>query len=370
MDEEKEKEIEEKIDFLFDAVHHGDTQTAIKLIEEGIDPNRCIAVDSKTGTGSILYNAVRANHTEVVKKLLEHGADANFSDEEGETALFSALYSETDQEIRNSLYEYGADVDHINKAGNTPLMNTAMYSLKYGYKSTDEAIFQALYKSKDVTRKNSKGQTLIHMLPFIHNCVQTLEKDEHDCVRFLRHILSRGESVNTRDGLSLTPLHYACSTGCLDSIQILLSQGADVKATSLSHENILHFLGKSSKENNFEKILNRLIECGCSIHNTDNFGRNILHYIAASNNPQKRSVQTVLKHGLDIAAKDAFGLTALHLCTIPSIFISPDQVEDDEDTKNDISDLINMMVANGADINAVDKNMLTPLHYILRYREK
>lgn len=210
---DKDEDLEKKIDLLFGAVDHGDIQTAIKLIEEGIDPNRCIAVDKRTGTGSILYNAVRKNQTEVVKKLLEHGADANFVDEEGETPIFSALYSEIDQEIRNSLHKYGANMNHINKAGNTPLMHTAIMSLKYGYQSTDEAIFQSLYNCKEVTRKNSKGQTLIHILPFIHSCAQTLEKDEHDCVRFLRHILSKGELVNTRDGLSLTPLHYACSIG-------------------------------------------------------------------------------------------------------------------------------------------------------------
>ena len=365
-----DEDMEKKIDVLFEAVHHGDIQTAIQLIEEGIDPNRCIAVDTRTGTGSILYNAVRKNQTEVVKKLLEHGADTNFIDEEGETPIFSALYSETDPEIRNSLFRHGANMNHINKAGNTPLMNTAINSLKYGYQCTDEAIFHSLYSCKEVTRKNSKGQSLIHMLPFIHSCVQTLEKDEHDCVRFLRHILSKGELVNTKDGLSLTPLHYACSIGCLDSVQILLGEGADVTATSLTGENVVHSLGKSSNEDNFPKILDRLIECGCSIHDTDNFGRNILHYIVSSNNPRKSAVQIVLKHGLDIAAKDAFGLTSLHLCTIPSIFISPDQVEDDEDKKNDISELIEMFVANGAEINAMDKNMLTPLHYILRYKEK
>ena len=367
---DKDEETEKKIDLLFAAVRRDDIQTALKLIEECIDPNRCIAVDTITGTGSILYNAVRKNQTEVVKKLLERGADANFIDEEGETPIFSALYSEIDPEIRNSLYRHGANINHINKAGNTPLMNTAINCLTYGYQCTDEAIFHSVYSFKEVTRKNSKGQTLIHMLPFIHSCVQTLEKDEHDCVRFLRHILSKGELVNTKDGLSLTPLHYACSIGCLDSVQILLGEGADVTATSLSGENVLHSLGKSSSEDNFPKILERLIECGCSIHDTDNFGRNILHYIVSSNNPRKSAVQIVLKYGLDIAAKDAFGLTPLHLCTIPSIFISPDQVERDEDKKNDISGLIEMCVANGAEINAMDKNMLTPLHYILRYEEK
>ena len=367
---DKDEEIEKKIDLLFETVHHGDIQTAIELIEEGIDPNRCTAVDTRTGIGSILYNAVRKNQTEVVKKLLEHGADANFVDEEGETPIFAALYSTTDQEIRNSLYKHGANMNHINKAGNTPLMNTAINCLKFGYQCTDEAIFQSLYNCKDVTGKNSKGQTLIHMLPFIHSCVQTLEKEEHDCVRFLRHILSKGELVNTKDGLSLTPLHYACSIGCLDSVKILLEEGAEVKATSLSGENVVHSLGKSSSEGNFPQILERLIDCGCTIHDTDNFGQDILHYIAASNNPRKSAVQIVLKHGLDIATKDAFGLTPLHLCTIPSIFISPDQVENDEDKKYDISELIELFVASGADINAVDKNMLTPLHYILRYEEK
>ena len=367
---DKDEEIEKKIDLLFGAVHHGDIQTAIQLIEEDIDPNRCTAVDTRTGTGSILYNAVRKNQTEVVQKLLEHGADANFVDEEGETPIFSALCSTTDQEIRNSLYKHGANMNHINKAGNTPLMNTAINCLKFGYQCTDEAIFQSLYNCKDVTGKNSKGQTLIHMLPFIHNCVQTLEKEEHDCVIFLRHILSKGELVNTKDGLSLTPLHYACSIGCLDSVKILLGEGAEVKATSLSGENVVHSLGKSSSEENFPQILDRLIDCGCSIHDTDNFGRNLLHYISASNNPRKSAVQIVLKHGLDIATKDAFGLTPLHLCTLPSIFISPDQLENDEDKKYDISELIELFVASGADINAVDKNMLTPLHYILRYEEK
>ena len=193
---------------------------------------------------------------------------------------------------------------------------------------------------------------------------------EHVCLRFLKILFENGASVNTLDDSRLTPLHYAAIACCPDAMNFLIQRGADVTARSTTGQTALQLLGKNSHKLEFQMALELLLECGCSINESDTLKQTILHYITLSNKCSRKAVETVLAAGAAINAKAISGLTPLHQCLTKSIFHAVDDYEEGEEDKFDVSDVITALVERGAEINATDSCSLTPLHYALRYEEK
>ncbi|KAL4238698.1 hypothetical protein ACF0H5_003405 [Mactra antiquata] len=352
------------------ALKDRDRDKALKLLSgDNFDPNS-FYVDEETGIACVLFQAIRTNQPDIVEILLQKGADPNFKDEEGDTPLFAALDHELDERIPTLLLDNGADVNIRNNAGNTAFMQAAMRGMDFGHLCIDSTLFDILSKCNDFMQCNSRDQFLIHMIPFVHSVVVTMDGTDHVCLKFLRLLTEKGTNVNARDGTGLTPLHYACFACCHDAVTFLIENGSNVTSKSLSGQTVLHALGNNPSGPDFPRIIEYLTKRGLDINEKDMYGRNVLHYTACSNNVNKAAIEVILANGGHSSTKDKFGLTPLHLCVIPSVFIAKDHVEDDEDQKNDVSEVISLLVQNGADINAGDKSQLTPLHHALRYEDK
>ncbi|CAC5400995.1 ANKRD28 [Mytilus coruscus] len=359
-------------DELFEAFDDNDEETFVKLLESGVSSNSCL-YDSEQGNVCILSNAVRKGSTRFVDILLKYGADPNYEDEDGETPLFEALFSDCDTSIQESLYRYGANKNHKNKAGNTPFIQLVIRcsdDQAYNFQST--TLFHLLECGTDFQLSSSRDQKLIHFIPLIHRChiSKTDTSERHICIRYLEVLTQNGLSVHLKDGSRLTPLHYASMACCEGAVQYLIDHGAKTNARTISGQLPLHFLGQNGDRPGFQICLRLLLDSGSSLKNVDNQGRNILHYITTSNKVSKLAIETVINEGMNPDLKDNCGLTPLHLCVIPSIFVHPDELEDDEEDKTNISNILTFLVYNGASVNAVDKNGLTPLHYSLRYELK
>ena len=360
-------------DELMDAFYANDEETFVRLLEDGADPNAYIH-DTENGKVSILSNIVRKGSVNLVEHLLKRGANPNFQDEDGETPLFDATDGDSDLRIQELLYKFGADKNHRNNAGNTPLMQLAIRCLDYGYTFRSSTLFNLLDGCSDFHQTNSRDQNLIHVIQVVHKCIlsEADASEEHTCicVRFLQILLMNGLSSNTTDGSLLTPLHYAASVCCENSVQLLIKKGANVHARSISGQTPIHFLGINPDCPGFSSCLHMLLGQGYPLDDVENHGRNLLHYITSSNKVTCSAVEIVLQKGLRPDGKDKFGLTPLHLCSIPSVFTHPDEIEDDELDKCSISDVLKTLVKHGACVNAMDKMNLTALHYALRYEKK
>ena len=357
---------------LFEAFDDNDEETFVKILESGVSSNSCL-YDSEQGNVCILSNTVRKGSTKFVDILLKYGADPNYEDEDGETPLFEALFSDCDNSIQELLYKYGANKNHRNKAGNTPLIQLMIRcSDDHAYNFQSTTLFYLLESGIDFQLSSSRDQKLIHFIALVHRChiSKTDISKRHVCIRYLEILIQNGLSVHLKDGSCVTPLHYAAMACCEGAVDYLIGHGAKTNARTISGQLPIHFLGQNADRAGFQKCLRLLLDSGSSIKNVDNQGRNILHYLTTTNKVSKLAIETVINEGMNPDIKDNCGLTPLHLCVIPSIFVHPDELEDDEEDKTDISNILTCLVHYGASVNAVDKNGLTPLHYSLRYELK
>ncbi|KZZ84090.1 M48 family metallopeptidase [Bacillus sp. SJS] len=98
---------------LFKAAEEGNAEEAMKLIEEGADPNEQNKIGETT-----LIGAVYGGDPEMVTLLLENGADPKIEDEYGYIPLTTAAELEN-VEIAKLLLEAGSDPNHENGDGET-----------------------------------------------------------------------------------------------------------------------------------------------------------------------------------------------------------------------------------------------------------
>lgn len=123
---------------------------------------------------SPLWCAAVANKLEVVKTLVQHGANVNMPSDTDSTPVRSACFM-TNISVIEYLVEHGADIHKPNVNGGTCLINSIQ----------------------------SAG--------------------------LCRFLICKGADVNAVDNSKNTALHYAVREGVIESVQLLLNKGADVR---------------------------------------------------------------------------------------------------------------------------------------------
>ncbi len=171
------------------------------------------------------------------------------------------------------------------------------------------------------------------------------------CVRIL---LERGVSANVRDGLhEWTPLHDAASADAREIVELLLSQGASVDATDKRGETPL-FYAKSLA------VLETLVRAGASLDVRSHRGQYPFQYCAA----YARSPEVLrfwLERGVPIDDVPPFGWPALQ--AICATTRGPEDVEPG-------LEMIEDLLAHGADVDLRGAQQATPLIESCRIREK
>lgn len=123
-----------------------------------------------------------------------------------------------------------------------------------------------------------------------------------------RWLFGKGDiSVHSRDGAGDTLLHHACRYGDLESARILIDAGADVNATGEHGATPLHMAAKNGTS---PELVRYLLEKGAFIEARDANNDRPIHLAI----PLKDSVvQLLVDAGVDVNAKGALGMTALHI---------------------------------------------------------
>ncbi|KAK8529907.1 hypothetical protein V6N13_102797 [Hibiscus sabdariffa] len=142
---------------------------------------------------------------------------------------------------------------------------------------------------------------------------------------FLDELLKARLDPDIGDSKGRTPLHIAASRGHEDCVLVLLKHACNVHLRDIDGNTAL-WDAISTKHHSIFRIL---YHCAAI---SDSFTAGDLLCMAAKRNDQA-AMQELLKHGLNVDAKDRHGLTALQIAM-----------------KEKHEDMVNLLVLNGADV--------------------
>jgi ankyrin repeat protein len=156
--------------------------------------------------------------------------------------------------------------------------------------------------------------------------------------------LDKGVDVNAKREDGSTPLHGAAEGGHEEIVELLITEGADLHATTVSMMGgggwiPLH----SAARQGHRGIVELLIEAGTDVNTRDSVGKSTLHDAALVGH--KEIVKLLIKKGADLNAKSGYYGTPLHVASSIGH-----------------KEIAVLLIANGADLNVQDGFGRTPLN--------
>ncbi|KAK4205444.1 putative ankyrin [Triangularia verruculosa] len=341
---------------------------------------------------------IQVTKLEMVSLLLDHGADVN-SLSQGYTPLQGAAAGNA-MEAAKLLLEYGADisihgtyVDALGQASSLGHAEMVRFLLKAGC---------------DPNRADS--QTGL-------NAIQIAAQDKHpQCIQAL---LDGGAEIEAPDGRA-GPLFLAAGAGCLESVKLLISRGANLEAICQDPDNsgfgfnplliaamqgeveivrallaaganvriqireqltALHF---GAMAQNDEAVLRALLEYTPDLNALDSDHSTALHSLMLNDFPTLGSAKILVNRGTDLTIRDFTGATALHMAVakgkdeiakyLVSCKANINGVEAAAGGPLHIAcgtqnfEMVKFLVANGAQVDLLHSFAGTPLHAAIASR--
>ena len=172
------------------------------LIQHDVDVNQ------PSHGETALYKACKSRHTSVIRALLSSSQlDANVCATDGNTALISAICSQTDTETITNLITQGhADVNKSDSRSQSPLHIACMLN---DFKTVELLV---TYKA------NIDSQNVTGITPLM----QAVESCSCDNMKNVYTLLMAQADANKEDLEGRTAFHIACSRGCLVALQALV----------------------------------------------------------------------------------------------------------------------------------------------------
>ena len=297
-----------------------------KLIDYFIDKGLDIHSVDEDGNG-IFHHAAKTGSKALMELLInKYNVDTKKNPETNENAILfaSRRYSHSEEETRLAFYQYleglGLDPAITSKKGNTVVQNLAR-------RSKNKALIQYFIdKGVDVNQVDEEGNNAL---------IYASTRKNRAIVGLLLYHTSNINHQN-EDGISC--LTRALKYNDLEVAKYLVSQGADTRVVDkngydLGYHVVDAYRGDMEK---FEEKMNYLLSLGYHPLSIQKDGSTLLH--AAINKKSLELVESLVKMGIDINAKDHSGQTILHYAAM--------QANDEE--------ILKYLIAAGA-----DKNMTT-----------
>jgi ankyrin repeat protein len=256
------------------------------------------SVDVRDARGSTpLMHAAAIGSIDAMKILLKAGADVNAKNGLESTAL---IWGASDPAKVRLLVDAGANVNARSKIGRTPLLVAA------GSPGSGESVRLLLAKGADPKAADVRGTAPL---------VETARINDLDSLRLL---LTYPVDVNAGDFLGLTALAYSAARRNLPAVKLLLEKGADVNAShkreipvkngliAVSYVTPLMMAPESSPE-----VMETLLKAGANVNAKDVRGMTPLMLAVASDVPDPQIVKMLLDRGADRSVKSGNGELAL-----------------------------------------------------------
>jgi len=320
-----------------------------------------------------LHEAVAKQDPAAVKALLASGAAVNAKDEYGGTPLHWAAVRESVEVVR-LLAAAGADVNARDADGWTPLRRAAE-----AFDPHVEVVEELLAAGADVNARDANGWTPLF------GAVRSERADMVKALAGARADLSaKGDPGPTQPHLrGRSLLHYAVSEACPEVVEALIAAGADVNARTDGGLRPLFLAIESALSNTFPAARSRarMTQCaallllggatdlaeqeGTVVRDRDDPARlswlcdaPSLLFVAAENGPVTL-VRLLLERGVDVNQKHpgetAYTFRGDHLGDTPLHWA----------VRSGPEEATQMLLAHGADVDAVNQEGETPLRAAL-----
>jgi ankyrin repeat protein len=359
----------------------GNVEVVQMLLEHSAD----VDVEDKKKWTPLRY-ALAKGHVEVARVLLEHGADTNAQGEDEWIPLhWASLHGYVD--VARLLLKYGVDVNSRDKHESTPL------HLASQNWNAEVARLLLEYRA-DTSAETADKLTPLHLA------------SRRGCLDTARLLLEHGTDASSRNESKLTPLHMASAGGYVEIARLLLLQpGVDPSAQDVNEWTPLHMASKNghtdlarvllqpehgvdlddrdvnmwtslhwASRGGHVEVARVLLQCGADANAEDADKWTPLHLL--SGDGEVEAARLVLRRSVDTESRGMVKLLRLyrHLQTRGHVGIrlklSDDAIVQDlskwvrlQYRNRGNVELARVLLENGADASAQDKNNSTPLHW-------
>ena len=302
-------------DLLITAASNGWEDAVRNLINKGV------SVNSEDSQGRVaLMLAAENGHLKIVSELLNAGAIIDLKDTHGWTALMTAGCRGHLHVVRE-LLNRGADIHAKSNVGSTTLIISALG----GHTSV---VQELLERGADINEKDNAGRTALWYV--------ATERDD----AFIQELLDLGADIGAKDNDGRTVLWHA--------IFRMYGEQEYARSDWYNYDGSAEYYARLAR--NIRVLLNAFANNGES-EKTQDYSSDYLGTAVITG--QSWIVTELLKIGVDVNQKDNKGNTPL-MKAIQNCF-------------NDNFDIIDALLANGADINATDIYGMDALIVAARY---
>lgn len=308
---------------LASAATSGSTAAVSALLTHGAAKNARETARRRTP----LHLAIEGRHMSVVEVLSSAGADVSLSDGSGEGCLSLAVLT-GHTNILKSLIKYGASVKAVSGSSRCSALHRAAQSNKVGM---IDALVEA---GADKDAQDVRGQTPLHYAANLHRCEALLALLRHGC------------NKDKTDSREQAALHVAAENVSPRAVVSLLTARVEVAARCGSEEQSAIDVAASMGGMRETKVL---VPCGTDMNATTSKGETALPKAMSGNS--KESIDVLTGMGALVDARDDAGVTPLMLAT--------------SDGEGSCATM-RVLLEHGADVNAHDAGMKSPLHWAAR----
>ncbi|WKY04660.1 hypothetical protein Q1695_005572 [Nippostrongylus brasiliensis] len=307
---------------LHHAAYHGHVEVAEQLLKAGIN----MAAVDKMGRTAV-HSMACGGSLGMLAVLRQAGASFSVRDNCRRTAAhYAAMASQT--EILAELIKLDANcVNEIDDGGYTPLH----YAVQNGHNA--KTVELLVENGSDVAAASNNGTTALHIAASLAESPKPIE--------YL--INCQGIDLNTKNADGMTPLHLASEWSKVSRVDALIRAGAEVDARSKDNATPLHCAAIGGHQ----LVVKHLLKAGADSNARMRGDFTPLHL--AAYNASRPVVQTLVEMGADLEAQD-------HVLRTP-LFLAAESISDNG------AFTAEYLVQNNAEVNVVDKNGYSPLHF-------